>query len=57
MARWLRSRHPTVKLLLMSAEYDGDSVQAQEGTTDVRFIAKPFKGALLALTVQDLLSD
>jgi two-component system cell cycle sensor histidine kinase/response regulator CckA len=57
VARWLRKRHPTVKLLLMSGECDGDRVKAHLGSANVPFLAKPFRTAALALTVQDLLSD
>jgi DNA-binding NtrC family response regulator len=57
VARWLTRRHPTVKLLLMSGECDGDRVKAHLGSANVPFLAKPFRPAALALTVQDLLSD
>jgi DNA-binding NtrC family response regulator len=56
VAKWLRNRHPTVKLLLMSGEFDSDRVKAHLGTADVPFLAKPFRPTALALTVLSLLS-
>jgi DNA-binding NtrC family response regulator len=57
VARWLSDRHPTVKLLLMSGEYDNDRIRAHLGSAEIPFLAKPFRLAALTSTVLNLLSD
>jgi hypothetical protein len=56
VAKWLRSRHPAVKLLLISGDCDSDRIEAHLGGEDVPFLAKPFRPTALALTVLSLLS-
>jgi DNA-binding response OmpR family regulator len=56
VARWLRNRHPTVKLLLMSGACDDDRVKAHLATADVPLLVKPFRLTALALAVTSLLS-
>jgi DNA-binding NtrC family response regulator len=57
VARWVRNRHPSVKLLLMSGDYDGDRMKTNQDVANIPFLAKPFKPTALALTVMSLLSD
>ena len=57
VAEWLGDRHPTMKLLLMSGRANDDTVSDRLGRTDVPFLSKPFRAALLTETVRTLISE